>query len=403
MKIKVVCRKQTVYRNGKSPVALRFTDQRVSRFVSAGVAIEARYWDDERECPTENCPDCTNVKMSIDKILSDYRRKIARLEALEIPVTFDNLFEKKLQRHVLTVEDAFKAEIARLEALGKYSSAAKHRSVMLALRDFNPSRQLLETISQSYLVDFEHYLRQRGNSDNSVATRFAVFKAIYNRAIREARIAPTQNQFADYKVGALWSPTRKRAITKQEIERIAQLEIASDCRSFYKRLARDLFLFSYYTAGINFCDIARLRYKQIVRDRLFYVRHKTGKQLSCRISEPIATILDRYRRNECCDEDYIFPILDRAVHRTEQQIFNRIVKVLRKVNRDLKEIGREAEISIPLTTYVARHTYATVLKREGVNVALISESLGHSNIQTTQIYLDSFENSQIDEAMKHLL
>jgi site-specific recombinase XerD len=95
--------------------------------------------------------------------------------------------------------------------------------------------------------------------------------------------------------------------------------------------------------------------------------------------------------------------LDRAVHRTEQQIFNRIVKVLRKVNRDLKEIGREAEISIPLTTYVARHTYATVLKREGVNVALISESLGHSNIQTTQIYLDSFENSQIDEAMKHLL
>ena len=68
MKIKVVCRKQTVYRNGKSPVALRFTDQRVSRFVSAGVAIEARYWDDEHECPTENCPDCTNVKMSIDKM-----------------------------------------------------------------------------------------------------------------------------------------------------------------------------------------------------------------------------------------------------------------------------------------------------------------------------------------------
>lgn len=127
MKIKVVCRKQTVYRNGKSPVALRFTDQRVSRFVSAGVAIEARYWDDERECPTENCPDCTNVKMSIDKILSDYRRKIARLEALEIPVTFDNLFEKKLQRHVLTVEDAFKQ---RSHGWRRWASIAQQQNIV---------------------------------------------------------------------------------------------------------------------------------------------------------------------------------------------------------------------------------------------------------------------------------
>ena len=78
-------------------------------------------------------------------------------------------------------------------------------------------------------------------------------------------------------------------------------------------------------------------------------------------------------------------------------------KVLGKVNRELKKLGEQIGLQIPLTTYVARHTYATVLKREGVNVALISESLGHSNIQTTQIYLDPFENSQIDEAMKHLL
>ena len=403
MKIKVVCRKQIVYRNGKSPVALRFTHQRMSRFVSTGVSIEAYYWDDEHECPIENYPDRTKIQMKIDSILSEYRRRIARLEVLEIPVTFDTLFEKKAQRRVLTVEEAFESEISRLRSLGKYSSAAKHRSVMLALRSYSPSRQLLETIDQSYLIGFEHYLRRQGNSDNSVATRFAVLKAVYNRAIRESKIVPERNQFTDYKVSALWSKTRKRAITKQDIERIAHLEIGTDHHSYYKRLARDLFLFSYYTAGVNFCDIARLRYKQIVRDRLFYVRHKTGKQLSCRISEPIATILDRYRRDECCDEDYIFPILDRAVHRTEQQIFNRIVKVLRKVNRDLKCIGRESGISTPLTTYVARHTYATVLKREGVNVALISESLGHSNIQTTQIYLDSFENSQIDEAMKHLL
>jgi site-specific recombinase XerD len=74
-----------------------------------------------------------------------------------------------------------------------------------------------------------------------------------------------------------------------------------------------------------------------------------------------------------------------------------------KVNTNLKQISKTIGVKIPVTTYVARHTYATVLKRSGVNVALISESLGHSDLATTQIYLDSFENSQIDEAMKNLM
>ena len=90
-------------------------------------------------------------------------------------------------------------------------------------------------------------------------------------------------------------------------------------------------------------------------------------------------------------------------HKSEQQIFNRLHKVLVRINRELKEWSKRLGLKTNLTTYVARHTYATVLKRSGVNIAIISESLGHSDLSTTQIYLDSFENSQIDEAMKNLL
>ena len=90
-------------------------------------------------------------------------------------------------------------------------------------------------------------------------------------------------------------------------------------------------------------------------------------------------------------------------HKTEQQRRNRLHKVITKVNDALKEIGKELGIPIDLTTYVARHSYATVLKRSGVSTAIISESLGHNSEKVTQIYLDSFENSQIDEAMKNLL
>ena len=154
---------------------------------------------------------------------------------------------------------------------------------------------------------------------------------------------------------------------------------------------------------MNFGDIARLRYKDIVKGRVNYSRHKTQKLLSFQLVPNALQIIEKYSKANQAQEDYIFPILNRSEHKTAQQIFNRLHKVLRKVNRELKTLGEQIGLEMPLTTYVARHTYATVLKRSGVSVALISESLGHSDLSTTQIYLDSFENSQIDAAMQHLL
>ena len=200
----------------------------------------------------------------------------------------------------------------------------------------------------------------------------------------------------------MWAKTRKRAIDKDDIQRLIDLEITEGHKTEYQRLARDLFLFSYFTAGMNFGDIARLRYKDIVKGRVNYSRHKTQKLLSFQLVPNAMQILEKYG-TAGHGEDYIFPILNRHEHTTPQQIFNRLHKVLRKINRELKVLGEMIGLEMPLTTYVARHTYATVLKRSGVSVALISESLGHSDLSTTQIYLDSFENSQIDAAMAHLL
>jgi len=168
-------------------------------------------------------------------------------------------------------------------------------------------------------------------------------------------------------------------------------------------LAKDLFLFSYFGAGINFSDIALLRFCDLKDGRVCYVRKKTGKPISFPLNDISAKIVEKYASPFGSDSDYIFPILDAAVHKTEQQKRDRIRKTLKKVNRELKTLGEMIGLEMSLTTYVARHTYATVLKRSGVSVALISESLGHSDLSTTQIYLDSFENSQIDEAMQHLL
>ena len=168
---------------------------------------------------------------------------------------------------------------------------------------------------------------------------------------------------------------------------------------FYKRFAVDLFAFGYFMGGINFVDIAYLKTDNIVDGRLIYTRRKTHKLIRLPLQPTAREIIDRYQQDGAL---FLFPILS-AFHKTEQQQRNRVHKVISKVNERLKEVGKELEIPIDLTTYVSRHSFATVLKREGVSTSIICESLGHSSEKVTQIYLDSFENSQIDAAMQNLL
>lgn len=403
MNVRVALKTERIYKDGRCPLFIRFSQGRQSKYITTGIAVRPDQWDSARQRITDDCSDALAWNAQIAYKLAEYDKKIRRLEALEIEVNFDTLFESNGRRLVITIEDGFKREIERLEALGKCSSASKHKSVLVAMNTYKPTKMALEAVDMDYLKGFELFLRGRGNKSNSIATRFAVFKAIYNKTVKEGQIRPKQNPFVQYKVGSLWIPTRKRSITKEDIQKIIALEIPYDYRSEYKRLSKDLFLFSYFTAGMNFNDIARLRYKDVVSDRVNYSRHKTGKLLSFRLTPQATEIMERYASPFYDDDDYIFPIFDKNVHTTDQQKFNRIVKSLRKVNYCLKAIGEEIGLPFPLTTYVARHTFATVLKRSGVNIAIISESLGHSDLATTQIYLDSFENSQIDEAMKNLL
>ena len=405
MKIKIVpiLRKDRMSKNGSAPIHIRVTHNRKSRFIATGVTIPFDSWDAEKQRVKSNLPESQELQLQIDNKVSELHHRIRKLEALELEVSLDNLLETNGRKINCTIGECLDSTITRLESLGKYASASKHRSLRSRLSLYRSLNIRMNEIDLTFLRDFELFLRKIGNTNNSIATKFAIFKAAYNKALSEGLFIHKSNPFSKYKVGSLWTKTRKRAITKEDVQRLAELEIERENRFSYRDFARDIFLFSYYTAGINFTDIASLRYCDIINGRISYSRNKTQKLLSFRLMTKAAEIIEKYSRSGHSSDDYVFPILDKRVHITPQQIFNRTHKVLRKVNRELKVLGEMIGLQIPLTTYVARHTYATVLKRSGVNIAIISESLGHSDLSTTQIYLDSFENSQIDEAMKNLL
>ena len=365
-------------------------------------------WDDSEQHIVSTYPDSDALQMQITAKRLEIEKKIQRLEALDADVNFDTLFGQKSRYINCTISEYFQQLIDYLKGIGKVGTAGKYETCKSLLEQCGLGKKRFEQVDLQFLQDFEAYMTRKGNSSNSLATSFSVLRAVYNKAVKQKVFAETDNPFKQYNIGRFWKPTRKRAITKEDVQKIQSLELPESTEPYSLSFARDIFLFSYCVAGINFKDIATLRYSDIQNGRIYYQRHKTGKELNSPILPQTRNILERYSKSDASPDDYIFPILDRHIHKSEQQICNRVHKVIGHVvighvNSNLKRIAEMAGLHVNLTTYVARHTFATVLKRSGVNIAIISESLGHSDLETTQIYLDSFENFQIDEAMKNLL
>ncbi len=167
----------------------------------------------------------------------------------------------------------------------------------------------------------------------------------------------------------------------------------------FLRLPIDLFAFTYYCGGINFVDIANLTAENIIDGKLIYKRKKTGKLIRIPLLPQALVLIQKYDTE---DSPYLFPILS-DFHKTDIQKANRIHKVITQVNKRLQEIGNDLGIDLKITTYVARHSQATVMKRAGASTSVIKEIMGHSSERVTQIYLDSFDNEQINDALGQLL
>lgn len=326
-----------------------------------------------------------------------YTDKILELKAMEREFTATTLAEK-VNNPVKqkTVGDVFLGYMDRLSAEKRTGYMLSVKQVYNSLIKFNKHLNIyFPDIDTAWLRKYETWLRSNNIKENTIGIRFRTLRAIYNLAIEENIVKAEYYPFKKYKVSKLHEETAKRAITKEDINKVLSYKSSNP----YTRLPIDLFTFSYFMGGINFVDMAYLTKDNIIDNRLIYSRRKTSKLIKLPLQPKAIELIHKYADP---DNPYLFPILS-SFHKTEQQQRNRIHKVISKVNDRLKAIGKELGLPIELTTYVARHSFATSLKRSGVNTSLICEALGHSSERVTQIYLDSFGNDQMEDAMKKLL
>ena len=401
--VEVVCYKSKPLKDGTFPLMLRVTKDRKRKYVSLGLSLHEKFWDFEKGTPKRNCPNKEQIERLIAAKTAEYNDLIVEMTAQQREYTVETLVSHfHNQVRCATVVELYDKLIDDMKRGDKLGNAGVYKYSRTSLLKFTGQRLQIpfSDIDAVWLRRYENWLRTSGCGDTTISQLFRTLRSVFNKAVELQLVKRDYYPFDAYKVSKFDTRTKKRAITKEDVRKVIALDLSQGYPS--ERLARDIFVFSYFGAGINFADIALLKYGNVRDGRVQYVRKKTGKPINFLLTEEMRNIIAKYQQQGQTDEDYIFPILDRRVHRTEQQRYDRTHKVLTNTNRWLRKIGQRVGIE-HLTTYVARHTFATVLKRSGVNIAIISESLGHSDLSTTQIYLDSFENSQIDAAMQNLL
>lgn len=401
--IKVVLYTSKTLKNGEHPIMLRVIKDRKSKYIGLGHSCSKAMWDDDKNLPKKSHPLFGEIMVLIGE------KKIAA-EKLVLTMDIDGKdysseeIQNKLKRQTnkMTVFSFFDLHIQRLKDAGRIGNAKVYHSTKNSLSKFREEKDFqFSDITTSFLNRYEESFLKRSVCLNGIFVHMRTFKTLCNFAKIDGIVRDDFNPFKDYSFKKYRNiVTKKRAISREDIKKIEDMKLEEGSNSFH---SRNYFMFSFYCRGINFIDMAFLKWSDINDNRIEYSRKKTHKRQNIGLLEPAVAILGYYHKTNFIDNDgYIFPIL-KAQHNTPQSIENRTDKVLRMVNTDLKAIGIELGIKDRLTTYVARHTYATVMKRQGAPLALISESLGHQNERITQVYLDSFGNDVLDEVNRLIL
>lgn len=401
--VKVLLITWKVLKNGENPILLRVIKDRKQKYVSTGKSCSPNLWDEAKGLPKKKHPLYTELCVLINKKILEANKLIMSLETEDQNFSAPELQHKlKKKSSNKTIFAYFDEVLSRLEQERRIGYANIFKSTRNSLSNYTGTENIrFNEVHYKFITEWERGLTEKGVSLNAIFVYHRTFKTLLNYAKKDGLVKAEYNPYAEISFSKFRRiKTQKRAISKEQIQRIAELEFSPETSLFD---AKNYFLFSYLNRGINFVDMAFLKWTDFREDRFTYVRRKTKERFNIGLIDQSKAILEHYRPFRSPENgDFVFPILSNK-YETPRSIDNRLDRVIKIVNDDLKKIGEKAGIEEKLTTYVARHSYATVLKKSGVSTSIISEAMGHDSEKTTQIYLDSFENSTLDDLANNLL
>lgn len=376
------------------------THRRIVRQITTGYKIYSYEWDEERNdivMLSQVSPNRLDTIKSIrEKITWEKKRLDKIIVVLENKGQVFSVDDIVQEYHTLssdktTVFEYIKIQIERLKNAGRERTSETYKQMFMSFMKFRNGEDLhFDMIDENLINQYESHMRAFNLCRNTTSFYMRILRCVYNRAVEDGLIAQN-TPFKRVYTGV--DKTSKRALSIKEIKKIKDLDLTNAPTLDF---ARDMFLFSFYMRGMSFIDIAYLKKKDLSNGFVVYNRRKTGQQMIVKWGKSMEEIANKHP-NEY--STFLFPIIISPNITERKQYLNKMLLV----NKYLKKIAKLAGISIPLTMYVARHSWASIAQSQNIPMKAISLGMGHDNEETTQIYLASIQTNIIDNANSKIL
>lgn len=373
--------------SGSYPIKIRLTYKRARKYFNTGISLNMKDWDRL---------DNTKQKQLIEKreivqLTFNHIRTVVAELIKEDQFSFSALDNRLGLGTDHSINLLFKSRIDDLNNDGKHNTSDWYHYSLKAIEGFGGITIMPKTITVEWLKKFEKHLLLEEKSYTTVSMYMRALRAILNIAKDQGMIKPREYPFgtARDKYQIPKHEKRNLALTIQQVGQVVKYE----CTSEFEKFCRDLWFFSYLCNGANMADILQFTKDNIKGNTIQFYRQKTlststnKKLIVAEITPEMQSIIDEHGKLS----KYLFPIL--SGKETSLEKLNKIKGFTRSLNHYLTKIGISLGIG-NITSYTSRHSFATVLKRSGANIAFISESLGHTDVKTTENYLDSFEDDE---------
>lgn len=390
--VKAVLNKDRIKKQGDYALVIQVIHKRVKRVIYTPYKLQESEFDvsAQKAVYTDGVRYTRKQIKEIDNFVEMKKQEIEqiidRIFAESKNFTAEDIVAKyRLDQSEKYLVTFMEHHIAKKESQGKIGTARAFRSTMRSLKKYIGNRKVeFVDVDNQFVKGYEDFLSERKVKQNTIGFYMRNFRTIYNLAEDSGMDIGDGAAFRRIKIKT--TKTIKRAIKQDIVEKIALMDL-TDSHELDK--ARDLFMFSFYTRGMSFVDIIHLKHKDIIDGVVYYCRRKTGQYMEIAVTEPLQRLLDKYNT----DDTYVLPFINESDHPT---LYQRYLTTYGILYRNLNRLKKQLKLSTPLTTYVARHSWATIAKEHGASTTIISEGLGHTSEKTTRIYLKEFDRSIID-------
>ena len=403
----IILYKSKTLKDGTHPIMMQVIHNGNTKRKRIGFSSLLKDWNNEHRVVERSHPNAERINKRISIIKSELQRTMDWFDFQGIPFSTDRFFARIEGNYKpLKLLTLFDNKIKSLKKQKREGTAQTYQDTKNALKRYIGKRNvLLQDVDLKFLNGFEEFLRTDG-CNGGIRVYMECIRALYNESIGHGYVPGEFYPFARFKadkfkyhISRLRPDVKPRGLSAED--RVKWKRFDPDA---YPKLALTYTIqnFMYYARGMNFTDMSKLKWSDVYNGRISYLRQKTKRFIDLPISENIANILTGLPKTS--DNDYIFPILDEAIHKSHTQQRNRIKKCIKKHNKDLKTIASIQGIKLNITSYVARHSYAMALLEGGEPDSVIGHNLGHApgNSKVLKHYLGKLNSSVYDKADRHL-